>query len=92
LVDKVDGNDDNDEVVINSDELSTDHEGGEGTNNLINNNNTSVVTKSGQTSVPVNRVGFDTLGNLQYPMITLTSAETEYYKMVERFPEAFGLW
>lgn len=91
LVDEVDGNDDDDdEVVINSDESSTDHEAGEGTNNLMNNNNTSVVTKSEQISVPVNRVGFNTLGNLPYPMITLTSAETEYYRMVKRFPEAFG--
>jgi hypothetical protein len=89
LVDEVDEYEDDDEIVINSDKPSAHCEAGEGTNNLID-NNTSVVTKSGRISVPVNRVGFDTLGNLQYPMIALTNAETEYYRMVKRFPEAFG--
>jgi hypothetical protein len=80
---------DDDEVEINSETSGDDYKDGEGKINNTN-NNTSVVTKSGRTSVLVSRVGFDTLGNLQCPMVTLTSAEMEDYRMVERFPEAFG--
>ncbi|MGL5935252.1 MAG: reverse transcriptase domain-containing protein, partial [Cetobacterium sp.] len=88
LVDEIDDVDDDYGINHdNSDESSANHETREGNNNLIN-NDPVVVTKSGRISVPVNRVGFDTLGNLQYPMIT--NAEADYYRMVERFPGAFG--
>jgi hypothetical protein len=47
-------------------------------------------TRFGRRVMPVERVGFDRMGELRFPFMSLSKAESEYYQTAEKFPEAFG--